>query len=107
MQPQFNLELAYVPGLNAERSGDVLFRVWPLASAEHGEKPLAEGKAAVGARFNAGRFILSAKEIRYWVGISVRFDPGKPIVLTSLWIGLGGMVITTIGRMTRRKGGTL
>jgi len=31
----------------------------------------------------------------------VRYEPGKPIVLTSLWVGLAGMIITTAGRMMR------
>lgn len=51
-----------------------------------------------------GRYFLSAKEVRYWAGISVRYDPGLPIVLTSLWVGLGGMIITTAGRMRKKIG---
>jgi hypothetical protein len=47
--------------------------------------------------------MLSVKEIRYWAGMRVAYEPGKPVVLTSLWIGLAGMIITTIGRMFRRK----
>lgn len=107
LKPEFNLQMVYSPDKSKDRAGEVLFRVWPLeANDEHrGAKPLAEGKAAVGARFDTGQYILSVKEIRYWVGMSVRFDPGKPIVLASLCVGLGGMIITTIGRLLRRRSG--
>lgn len=107
LKPQFNLQMVYTPEKNKDRAGEVLFRVWPLTAADgkRGDKALAEGEAAVGAMFDAGRYFLSVKEIRYWVGMSVRFDPGKPIVLASLWVGLGGMIITTIGRMVRRGRG--
>jgi hypothetical protein len=52
---------------------------------------------------NVGRYYLEAKEVRYWVGMNVRYEPGKPIVLTSLWVGLGGMILTFIGRMRRSR----
>jgi len=71
------------------------------------EKALAEGKAVIGEKFIAGDYYLSPKEIRYWVGMRVRYEPGKPIVLTSLWVGLTGMVITFIGRMRRGKRQTI
>jgi hypothetical protein len=35
--------------------------------------------------------------------MNVRYEPGKPIVLTSLWVALGGLIITFIGRMQKRK----
>jgi hypothetical protein len=73
------------------------------AGQKQEEKPIAEGKAPIGERFDAGDYSLSPKEIRYWVGMRVRYEPGKPIVLTSLWVGFGGMVITFIGRMRRGK----
>ena len=31
----------------------------------------------------------------------VRYDPGKPFVLASLWVGLLGMVITFVGRIVK------
>ena len=73
------------------------------AGQKQEEKPIAEGKAAIGEKFTAGDYSLSPKEIRYWVGMRVRYEPGKPIVLTSLWVGFGGMVITFIGRMRRKR----
>lgn len=106
MEPLFYLQAAYSPDLIKERAGDVLFQVWPLHSSSdelHGDKAIAEGKAAIGEKFDAGEYGLSAGEIRYWVGMTVRYDPGLPIVLASLWAGLGGMVITTIGRLMKGK----
>lgn len=63
--------------------------------------PFAGGKASIGEPFTAGEYILTAREVRYWVGMTVRHEPGKPIVLASLWVALAGMMITTIGRMMR------
>jgi cytochrome c biogenesis protein ResB len=102
-KPLFNLLVAYQPSELKERVGEAIFQVWPLdkAHAKIGDKPIAEEKSAVGEKFKAGDYYLSAKEVRYWVGMSVRYDPGKPIVLASLWIGLGGMIITFIGRLRR------
>ncbi len=73
-----------------------------IADAREGEV-LAEGKAAVGETFRADDYMLSVREIRYWVGMTVRYEPGKPIVLTSLWVGLTGMVITFVGRIRKRR----
>ncbi|MBI5847155.1 MAG: hypothetical protein HZB31_04275 [Nitrospirae bacterium] len=67
------------------------------------EKPLAEGKVPIGKKIRVGDYYLEAREVRYWVAMSVRYDPGQPIVLASLWIGLGGMVITFIGRIRRSR----
>ncbi|MEW6713860.1 MAG: hypothetical protein AB1306_02055 [Nitrospirota bacterium] len=104
-RPLFALKTEYMPSKLKERSGDVWFQVFPLGEDGYPNfnKPLAEGKAAVGETFIAGEYLLTATEVRYWVGMTVRYEPGKPIVLASLWIGLAGMVITTVGRMMRRK----
>jgi hypothetical protein len=104
-QPLFALQIAYLPDPNKERAGNVFFEVWPLHEADvpSGGKALAKGTAAIGERFDAGDYYLSPVEVRYWVGMNVRHEPGKPIVLASLWVGLGGMVITFIGRIRRRR----
>jgi hypothetical protein len=104
-QPLFALQIAYLPDPNKERAGEVFFQVWPLhaAHAPGSEEALAEGKAPIGERFDAGDYYLLPVEVRYWVGMTVRHEPGKPIVLTSLWVGLGGMVITFIGRIRKRR----
>lgn len=78
----------------------------PLDTEEmkQAEKPIAEGKAEIGKKIKAGDYYLSAQEVRYWVGMTVRHEPGKPIVLASLGLGLGGMIITFIGRIRRSSG---
>jgi len=64
-------------------------------------EPIAEGETEIGDKVGLGEYVLSVPEVRYWVAMNVRYEPGKPIVLTSLWVALAGMVITTIGRMKR------
>lgn len=106
-KPLFALQAAYQPSLikDKEREGSVIFKVWPLeaADADLDVKPMTEGKVEIGKQIKAGDYYLSATEVRYWVGMFVRYEPGKPIVLASLWVGLGGMILTFIGRMVRKS----
>jgi hypothetical protein len=53
----------------------------------------------VGGQVDAGDFLLSPREIRYWVGMNVRYDPGQIVILSSLCLGLAGMVVTFVGRV--------
>ncbi|TAN38704.1 MAG: hypothetical protein EPN25_13325 [Nitrospirae bacterium] len=101
----FALQTEYIPSKLKERGGDVKFLLYPLdeAGLPKRDRPLAEGKAAIGEAFTAGEYILTVKEVRYWVGMRVTYEPGQPIVLASLWIGLAGMIITFVGRMARRR----
>lgn len=105
VKPLFRLLVAYRPSALKERGGEAFFQLWTLDRSGHEkeEKPLAEGKAAVGDKFDAGEYDLSVKEIRYWVGMKVVYEPGQPIVLASMWAGLAGMIITFIGRMRKRS----
>jgi cytochrome c biogenesis protein ResB len=105
LNPLFHLQVTYRPDPKKERAGDVSFAVWPLDTPDTGtkEKPFAEGKATVGEKVQVGEYYLSAREVRYWVGMKVRCDPGKPIVLASLWVGLTGMVLTTVGRLRKKS----
>ncbi len=105
LKPLFALQVAYQPDPKKERGGSAIFKVWPIIDPDVKPegKPLAEVKAAIGEKIRMGEYHLSAEEVRYWVGMNVRHEPGKPVVLTSLWIGLGGMVITFIGRMRSGK----
>jgi cytochrome c biogenesis protein ResB len=95
--PAGELQLTYKPGA-VERSGRVVFDVLPFTTSG---VPAAERKGTVdvGGRFDAGEFGLSPKEVRYWVGINVRYNPGLPIIMTSLVCGLVGMIITFAGRL--------
>ncbi len=101
----FGLQVAYQPSKLKERSGEAFFQIWPLDRSGHekAEKSLVEGKAAVGEKFDAGAYDISVKEIRYWVGMRVSYEPGQPIVLASMWAGLAGMIITFYGRMRRSR----
>jgi hypothetical protein len=103
--PRMGLQLGYTPAKLKEREGEAQFQLYPIDSKGNPkfDKLLAEGKAPIGKSFTTGDFVLSAQEVRYWVGMTVRYEPGKPIVLTSLWVGLAGMLITTIGRIRRSR----
>jgi hypothetical protein len=103
LQPLYALQVTYVPTQRKEREGDTVFRAWPFRQEppKPGEKPFTEGTVRIGEQFKIGDNYLSVSEVRYWVMMSVRYEPGKPVVLTSLWVGLGGMIITFIGRMMR------
>lgn len=95
------LQAAYHPLEKQERDGEAVFQVWQLNKAiDHRTKPM-EGRARIGKKVKVGDYYLSAREVRYWVVMTVRHDPGKPIVLGSLCIGLFGMIITFVGRMRK------
>lgn len=103
-KPRFALQVAYQLSKLKERGGEAFFQLFSLdeQGVQKNGPPFADGKASIGESFAAGEYVLSAKEVRYWVGMMVRYEPGKPIVLASLWVGLAGMIITTIGRMFRK-----
>jgi hypothetical protein len=105
LKPLLNVRISYYPDPRKERAGHVRFRVWPFRTAHpaQGEKIIAKGKAAIGEKFEAGNYVLSVNEVRYWASMNVRYDPGLLIILTSFWIGLGGMILTTIARLVSRK----
>jgi len=129
-KPLFYLQAIYRPDAIKERSGKIIFALWSLKKEDAGdhpqpasasmtgqpsihsgpaggetgkEKPFAEGKARIGEKYDCGDYQLEAREVRYWVAMTVRYDPGHPIVLASLWVALAGMVITFIGRMRKIK----
>jgi cytochrome c biogenesis protein ResB len=96
--PAFLLQVVYVPDHQQDRAGQVEFSTWsPSASAA--DAPRASGKVPVGGMFDAGDYQLEAREVRYWVGMTVRRDPGLTLILSSLWAGLAGMTMTFAGRI--------
>jgi hypothetical protein len=101
----FALRAMYEPSKLQERSGDVHFVVHPLDGKGNPDysKKVADEKVAIGTPVPVGEYLLTAKEVRYWVVMLVRYEPGKPFVLTSLWVSLAGMILTTIGRMLRSR----
>lgn len=109
LEPQFLLQAVFHPSFQEgrDRDGEAQFQLRPLhgKGAESDAKPLAAGKAPIGARVRVGDYYFSAKEVRYWVGMNVRYEPGKTIVLSSLLMGLGGLLLTFIGRMLRKSAG--
>lgn len=96
--PVGELLVTYRPSTVEERAGEVDFRMAPLG-ADGGAGAERSGRVAVGGTFRAGSFALSPREIRYWVGMDVRYDPGLPAILASLCAGLLGMVVTFVGRI--------
>jgi hypothetical protein len=103
--PRMALQARYLPSKEQERGGEMEYQVFGLDAKGEPllDKPFAVGKALVGKPFAAGDYLLTTQEIRYWVGMTVRYEPGKPIVLASLWVGLAGMIITTVARMFRGR----
>jgi hypothetical protein len=96
--PRAQLLVSYRPNTVVERAGDVGFEVATLGAAGV-PVPVRRGEVAVGGTFDAGDFTLTPREIRYWVGMDVLYDPGLTVILASLCTGLGGMVITFVGRV--------
>lgn len=103
--PLFDTLLVYFPSQLRERGGDVEFLV--RKPVKEGEAPtaalLAKGKRQIGAAIIAGDYSLSVKEVRYWAAMQVAYEPGQPIILSSLWVGLFGVTLTTLGRMSRKR----
>jgi hypothetical protein len=102
-QPKFEMMLTYRPSAVEDRGGEVGFQVVPR---EGHDPPASEqkGLVTIGGSFDAGEFTLSPREVRYWVGMDVRYDPGLKLILTSLCLGLGGMTITFVGRLRQGAG---
>lgn len=104
-QPFFGLNVTYLPEEKNVRNGDVFYQVRSLDTGadKKNEKLIAEGKTAVGAKFDMGEYALSVREVRYWAAMFVRYEPGQPIILTSLWVGLFGMTLTLLARIFKRR----
>lgn len=99
-EPVLGLQVSYRPNAVTERAGEVTFELWPL------EGHVAAGRRSepvpIGGTWDAGSLVLTPREIRYWVGMNVRYDPGLDVALGSLVLGLLGMALTFVGRV--RKG---
>jgi hypothetical protein len=96
--PRAGVELSFRPNTLVDRSGDVSLHVWILGP-EGSLVAERTGEVTVGKPFDAGGFSLTPKEIRYWVGMNVRHDPGLYVILGSLCFGLAGMFLTLVGRV--------
>lgn len=91
------LQLLYRPNTVQDRAGEVTFEMWPLDGQTEGGR--RSGAVPIGGSFNAGAFTLSGREVRYWVGMNVRYDPGLNVALGSLVVGFVGMALTFVGRV--------
>jgi hypothetical protein len=92
------LLVTFRPNTVAERTGDVGFHLVSVG-ADGQPGPEKSGTVVVGNAFDAGEFTLTPREVRYWVGMDVRYDPGQTAILASLCCGLAGMVLTFIARV--------
>jgi len=105
-EPLFFMGIRYFPSKIKERSGDVLFQISPYIKENIDintfNKTSREKQVAIGDKAVFGNYIVSPAEVRYWVSMNVSYDPGKPVILASLWLALLGIIITTIGRMVKR-----
>jgi hypothetical protein len=96
--PLAEVLVRYRPNTVVERAGDVTFEVSPLGAAPT-QGTARAGTVNVGGAFAAGDYAFSPREVRYWVGMNVRHDPGLVVVFASLCFGVAGMVLTFIGRV--------
>jgi hypothetical protein len=101
-QPLLAVQMSYVPDPGKERAGTVRLQTLPLDPAT-GE--VAQGAAVnvsevpIGGRLEAGDYLLSPTEVRYWAGMTVRYDPAQGFILGSLVAGFAGMLFTLVGRL--------
>jgi len=103
MPPLFKIQFTYhLPKLESEIK-KASFKVWEYdKDKKNGQGRLVcEGTAALGEKVYFGDYALSMADVRYWARMDVLYNPGQPIILASLWVGLGGLIMTTIGRAIR------
>lgn len=105
LQPFMGLQLSMVPSGKNDLSGVVFYSIYPLDGNElkSSDKPAVAGKVNVGESFSALNHGMSVKEMRYWITMTVRYEPGKSVVLASLCMCLVGLIITTAGRMLNKS----
>lgn len=105
MTPLLGFNITFRPDKKAEKTGEINFDVYPVVTpgVKQIGKPITTGKVVVGAMFDAGSYLLSVKEVRYWAAMAVRYEPGQPIILASLWVGLFGVALTTLARMFKKR----
>jgi hypothetical protein len=103
--PLLLMNLSFRPDKAAEKTGDIYFDLYPMGrpDGKQPDKPMVAGKVTVGKTFDTGTYHLAVKEVRYWAAMAVRYDPGKSIVLASLWVGLFGVTLTTMARMFKKS----
>lgn len=107
MPPLFKIQFTYhLPKLK-NGIAKASFKIWEYSKdKKNGQGRLVyEGTAAMGQNVVFSDHALSMQEVRYWASMDVRYNPGLPLILTSLWIGLGGIILTTVARLINNKRG--
>jgi cytochrome c biogenesis protein ResB len=97
-RPRAAVQLVFRPSTVKEREGEVTLDVWRAGPDGPTGEPRT-GRVIVGGRLDADDVSVSPREVRYWVGIDVRYDPGLTVILTSLVLGMTGMVLTLVARV--------
>lgn len=105
-KPRFAVQIGYFPSKTKERAGDVECQLYSLGSdgSPNLVNPVVNEKKPLGEKFTMGDYTVTGSEVRYWVAMMVRYEPGKPVLLACLWVGLAGLIITTVGRMFKKPG---
>jgi hypothetical protein len=104
VQPLFYLLTEYFPIPKNERKGNVRFTVMPLEGNHRSlPRPEFEGQTSLDEKIRIGKHSLALREIRYWVNLEVRYNPGLPLILASMWLGLGGIIVTAFAKLIRKK----
>lgn len=103
LSPLFDLQIAYYPSPMKERAGEVSFeaRQKNTGHSASGFERIYKGRGVLGQKVKVGEYYLSLAEVRYWANVKVYYNPGLPMILTSFWIGLGGLIITTVARLKK------
>jgi cytochrome c biogenesis protein ResB len=98
-QPRVGMRVGYRPSTVKEREGEVTVQLIELGhdGAPSGDEKV--GRVTIGSTFDAGAYRIAAREIRYWVGINVRHDPGQTVILAALCLGAVGMALIFTGRI--------
>lgn len=93
------MRMSYRPSTVKEREGEVTFQAIRLSPQGEPVGDESVGRVVVGAPWKALGFEVTPREIRYWVGINVRHDPGKLVILASLCAAVVGMALILAGRL--------
>jgi cytochrome c biogenesis protein ResB len=102
-KPLFQLMTRYFPGPKDERNGKVQFAATAYRDGQRlspSELKFGE-KVALGEKVRVGEHQLALVEVRAWINLDVRYNPGRYIIMTSFWAGIAGLVLTVTARMKR------
>lgn len=104
MPPLFKIQFTYHPPTRPDGQKKASYKVWEYdKNMKNGEgKFLYAGSAQLGEKVAFGDYALAMKDVRHWASINVLYNPGLPLILASLWAGLGGLVMTAVARLRKK-----